>query len=181
MARVDSSYLCIDKKKIETRKQWCFFMHYSKHWKLVEIMIHTKIQSYHHLEEMLYVMNDTCFHLASLCSPVQNCCCVWGHCFLVFGSSKKSWLWCWWWVLVQTGLSLASRIASLQVSIKLCCLKWPVDGSCAPFFQAVGWRHNQECSILPWNISRNLSRPCSSSASIWKKIWKNVKKKTSFF
>ena len=107
MARVDSSYLCIDKKKIETRKQWCFFMHYSKHWKLVEIMIYTKIQSYHHLEEMLYVMNDTCFHLASLCSPVRNCCCVWGHCFLVFGSSKKSWLWCWWWVLAQTGLSLA--------------------------------------------------------------------------
>merc|ERR1712051_988443 len=24
---------------------------------------------------------------------------------------------------------------SLHVSIKLCCLKWPVDGSCAPFFR----------------------------------------------
>ena len=92
-------------------------MHYFKYWKLVEIMIHTKIQSYHHLEEMLYVMNDTCFHLASLCSPVQNCCCVWGHCFLVFGSSKQSWLWCWWWVLVQTGLSLASRIQYLTIEL----------------------------------------------------------------
>ena len=118
MARLDSSYLCIDKKNIQKRKKiGGFFMHYFKHWMLVEIMIHTKIQSYHHLEEMLYVMNDTCFHLASLCSPVRNCCCVWGHCFLVFGSSKKSWLWCWWWVLVQTGLSLASRIQYLTIEL----------------------------------------------------------------
>ena len=66
-----------------------FFMHYFKHCKLIEIMIHTNIQSYHYLEEMLSFMNNMCFHLASLCSPVRNCCCVWGHCFLVFGSSKK--------------------------------------------------------------------------------------------
>jgi hypothetical protein len=32
-------------------------MHYFKHRKLIEIMKHTKIQSYHYLEEMLSVMN----------------------------------------------------------------------------------------------------------------------------
>ena len=117
MVRVDNSYLCIDNKKIETRKHWCFFMHYFKHYKLIEIMIHTSIQSYHYLEEMLSFMNNMRFLLASLCSPVRNCCCVWGHCFLVFGSSKKSWLWCWWRVLVQTGLSLASRIQYLTIEL----------------------------------------------------------------
>ena len=60
----------IRKRYRQEKKIGGLFMHYFKHWKLVEIMIHTKIQSYHHLEEMLYVMNDTCFHLASLCSPV---------------------------------------------------------------------------------------------------------------
>ena len=74
-----------------------------------------KIQSYHYLEAVLSVMNDMCFHLASLCSPFRNCCCVWVHCFLVFGSSKKSWLWCLWWVLIA-GMEILLVVDCLYVS-----------------------------------------------------------------
>ena len=72
---------------------------------------------------------------------------------------------------------------SLHVSIKLCCLKWPVDGSCAPFFQALldSTTRNVQFYHEIYHATSQDHVAAQDRGKKKLKNWKNVKKKSHFF